>query len=72
MHGAWALVAIVLRGTTQKPIGKHPSGLSVLDDQTPVPELVSSSCSVYYDEGSRKVPDEEVPSPASATSCTMG
>lgn len=62
----------MLLGTTQKPTGKHPRGLSVLDDHTLVPELVSSHCSVYYDEGSHKVLGEEVPSPASAISCALG
>lgn len=72
MHGAWALVATALLNTTQKSVGKHPSGLSVLDDYTPVPELVSSPCSVHYNEGSHKVPEEEVPSPACAIGCMVG
>lgn len=70
MHGAWALAATVLISTTQKSAGKHPSGLSVLDDDTPVPELVSSPCSVYYEEGSPRVAEEEVPSPTCAIGCS--
>lgn len=60
----------MLISTTQKSAGTHPSGLSVLDDHTPVPESVSSPCSVYYKEGSPRVAEEEVPSPTCAIGCS--